>query len=275
MKIQYDKYVLLLLIAVIPILFFVYPLIITGVSSLFVDGAFTLENYFRFFSSRTYLRSLQNSLLIAGMSTVIIAPMGLLIVELTRKHERFKKIVKILTSLPLVFSSYVFCIALIYIYGRTGMVNFTLNIIGLEFPISNILYSTTGIIFANILFFLPYFIIPLFSSFEEVDSSLDEVAESLGSHGFHKFRRVVFPQVLHGFISGLLITFLLVFNQISVVLALGAGKVYTLTYQLFAQYEGFHFGMTNTISTISVIVTLLITILFQVILRMVWKKREK
>jgi len=275
MKIQYDKYVLLLLIAVIPILFFVYPLIVTGVNSLFVDGVFTLENYLRFFSSKTYLRSLQNSLLIAGISTAIIAPMGLLIVEFTRKHERFKKIVKLLTSLPLVFSSYVFCIALIYIYGRTGMVNYILGVVGLEFPISNILYSTTGIIFANTLFFLPYFIIPLFSSFEEVDSSLDEVAESLGSHGFHKFRKVTFPQVLHGFITGLLITFLLVFNQISVVLALGAGRVYTLTYQLFAQYEGFHFAMTNTISTVSVVTTLLITIIFQIILKRAWKKRER
>lgn len=269
---QYGKYLLLLLVGVIPILLFISPLFLVVANSFFMGENFTVENYIRFFSSKIYLKSFQNSLFIASITTIVIASIGLLIVTLTQKYEKVKRIVKLLTSLPLVFSSYVFCIALIYIYGRTGMVNHILSIVGLEFPISNILYSIKGIIFANILFFLPYFVVPLFSSFEEVDPKLEEVAESLGSHGFHKFRRVIFPQVLYGFLTGVLITFLLVFNQISVILALGAGRTYTLTYQLFAQYEGFQYDMANTIAVVSIIVTLLVTIIFQIILKKVWRK---
>lgn len=218
------------------------------------------------------MKSLTNSLSIALTSTMVIIPIGLLIVMLTRTHEKLKRVVKVLTSLPLVFSSYVFCIALIYIYGRTGMLNHILSMVGLKFPISDMLYSKTGIIFANILFFLPYFIIPLFASFEETNPFLEEVAESLGSHGFHKFRKVILPQILHGLITGSLITFLLVFNQISVIMALGAGTIYTLTYQLFVQYGGFQFGMAHTIATVSVLITFLVTILFQIVLMKVWKK---
>ena len=219
---QIGKYLLILLVAAIPILLFVFPLFLVIITSLT-----TPENYVKFFTSKTYLKSLTNSLFIAMASTVVIAPFGLVIVTMTRKYERVKRLVKVLTSLPLVFSSYVFCIALIYIYGRTGIVNHLLSTMGLSLPISDLLYSMTGIIFANVLFFLPYFIIPLFSSFEEIDPSLEEAAHSLGSHGFHTFRTVVFPQVIYGFLTGALTTFLLVFNQISVVLALGAGRTYT------------------------------------------------
>lgn len=272
MHIEHEKYLLILLVGVVPVLLFLSPLFLVAINSFLVKGEFTLENYLRFFSSQMYLKSLWNSLFIASITTVVIAPIGLLIVASIEKYERGKKIVKLLTSLPLVFSSYVFCIALIYIYGRTGIMNYILSVMGLEFPFSNLLYSITGIIFANVLFFLPYFIVPLFSSFEELNSRLEEVAESLGSHGFHKFKRVIFPQVLHSFLTGILLTFLLVFNQISVVLALGAGRTYTLTYQLFAQYEGFQYDMANTIAMISIVVTLFVSAIFQMILNKVRRK---
>lgn len=256
-----DKYGYLLLFSVIVIstTLFVFPLFLVSLNSFIENGEFTIANYVKFFSSKMYMRSLKNSIHISLLTTVIIAPIGLFIVEVTRKYRKVSEFVKVLTSLPLVFSSYVFCIALIYIYGRTGII-----------PIfSGILYSVWGIIFANTLFFLPYFVIPLFSSFEESDSTLEEVAESLGSHGFHKFRKVIFPQVFHGFLTAVLITWLLVFNQISVVLALGAGRTYTLTYQLFVQYEGFQYGMANTIAVVSLLFTLMGTTVFQIFLEKV------
>lgn len=272
MKDQYVKYLLLLFVVAVPIILFIYPLFVVWVNSFFVDGNLSLDNYVRFFSSRMYLQSLKNSLFIASMSTVIIAPLGLLIVESTRKHQRIKKILKLLTSLPLVFPSYVFCIALIYIYGRTGMFNYVLSLISIELPISNILYSIMGIVFANVLFFLPFFIIPLFASFEELDPFMEEAAEGLGSRGFFKFRTIIFPQIAHSFLTGVLITFLLIFNQISVVIALGAGRTYTLTYQLFVQYEGFHFDMAYTLAVIIMCITGLVALIFQIILRHVWVK---
>lgn len=269
---QYEKYLLIVFVAIVPMLLFVVPLFYVAVNSFFDDGNFVVDNYVKFFSSKMYTKSLWNSLFIASATTVAIAPLGVLIVWITRKYQKVKRTVKLVTSLPLVFSSYVFCIALIYIYGRTGIINHLFSLMGLNFPISEMLYSVVGIIFANILFFLPYFILPIFSSFEDMNPMLEEVAESLGSCGFHKFRTIVFPQIFYGFLTAFLLTFLLVFNQVSVVLALGAGRTYTLTYQLFAQYEGFQYGMANTVAVISIVVTLMIACLFQIVLRRTWKK---
>lgn len=250
-----EKRLLFAFVFSVPILFFLTPLVLVVTNSFSRDGIVTVENYLRFFTSRLCLQSLLNSFIVASATVVTVAPMSLLIVFFTYKRPKFKNWIRIICSMPLFFSAYIFCIALIYIYGTAGML-----------PLLN-LCSFEGIIFANIMFFLPYLIIPLFSYFEELDPHLDEAAESLGSSGFHKFRKVTFPQVAHGFLSASLITFLLTFNQISILLALSGGSVYTLTYLLWAQYGGFQFKMADTIASICILMTLFVSALFQPILR--------
>lgn len=264
-----EKYGLLLFVGIVPILFFFYPIFLMIRMSFFVDGVFTLSNYVKFFSSRIFFLSLVNSFWISITSTVIMSILGLVIVVFIRNDNRTKRAVRIISSLPLVFSSYIFCIALIYAYGRAGIITHIFSLFGVDFPIYKILYSKSGIVFANVIFYLPYFIIPLFSSFEDIDKNLEEVAESLGSHGFHKFRKVIFPQVLYGFLVGSLVSFLLVFNQVSIVLAMGVGKVYTLSYLLFAQFARFRLEMVNTIATISLVSTFGVSFIVQNILRVV------
>jgi len=266
MKHELEKYGLLFLIGIVPVLFFLYPIFLMMKMSVYNEGVFSLSNYVTFFSSKTFTIGLFNSFFISTISVIIISLMGLMVVMSVREYGSAKRVVKLISSLPMVFSSYIFCIALIYAYGRTGIITHLFAKIGVNFPIHEFLYTKYGIIFANSVFYLPFFIIPLFSSFEEIDPNLEEAAESLGSHGFHKFRRVIFPQVLHGFITGMLVSFLLIFNQISIVLAIGTGKTYTLTYLLFSQYERVRIGMANTIATVSLVSTFIVAFMFQRIL---------
>jgi len=205
--------------------------------------------------------SLGNSAIVATTTVILVAPVSLLISLVSYKKERFKNIVRIISSTPLAFSAYAFCLALVYIYGTAGFLPFLT------------LCSFQGILFANTVFFLPYFLIPLLSYFEELDPHLDEAAESLGSYGLHKFRTVTFPQIAHGFLSVSLVTFLLVFNQISIFLALGAGSIYNLSLLMWAQYSGFQFRMATTIASVCILSTLSISIFFQPILRRVRYER--
>ena len=266
MKLELEKYGLLSLIGIAPLLFFFYPIFLMVKTSVYKNGTFSFSNYIKFFSSKTFTLALSNSFFISTLSVIIISLMGLIIVISVKEHNSVKRVVKLISSLPMVFSAYIFCIALIYAYGRAGIITYLFAKIGIDFPIHKFLYTKYGIVFANIVFYLPYFIIPLFSSFEEIDPNLEEAAESLGSRGFHKFRKVIFPQVLPGFITGMLVSFLLIFNQISIVLAIGTGKTYTLTYLLFSQYERAKIEMANTIATVSLISTFIVAFTFQRIL---------
>ena len=248
MKYELGKYGLLFFIGIVPMLFFFYPIFLMIKMSVYDSGAFSFSNYVKFFSSKTFTLGLFNSFFISTISIIIISLVGLTIVMSVRGHSSAKRAVKFISSLPMVYSSYIFCISLIYAYGRTGIITHLFSKFGVNLPIHKFLYTKYGIIFANIVFYLPYFIIPLFTSLEEIDPNLEEAAESLGSHGFHKFRTIIFPQLLHGFITGMLVSFLLIFNQISIVLAIGTGKTYTLTYLLFSQYGRARIGMANTIA---------------------------
>jgi len=265
-KHELEKYGMLFFIGIAPILFFFYPIFLMVKMSVYDNGIFSFSNYVEFFSSKTFTLALSNSFFISTISVIIISLMGLIIVMSVKEHNSVKRVVKLISSLPMVFSAYIFCIALIYAYGRAGIITYLFSKFGVDFPIHKFLYTKYGIIFANIVFYLPYFIIPLFSSFEEIDPNLEEAAESLGSQGFHKFRKIIFPQVLHGFVTGMLVSFLLIFNQISIVLAIGTGKTYTLTYLLFSQYERARIEMANTIATVSLISTFIVSFMSQRVL---------
>lgn len=266
-----ERYGPILFVGIVPVLLFFYPIFLMVKMSFFVEGEFAFSNYIKFFSSKMFFTSFVNSIQISIVSTLILSVLGLFIVIIIRDSEWAKKYVRIISSLPLVFSSYIFCISLIYTYGRAGIVTHIFSLFGIDFPIHKILYSRSGIVFASVVYFLPYFIIPLFSSFEELNTNLEEVAESLGSRGFHKFRNIIFPQIKYGFFVGVLISFLLIFNQISIVIAMGVGKVYTLTYLLYAQYERSKFGMANTIATVSLIFSFFVSVIFQRFMRVIRK----
>jgi len=250
------NYIILLPAFLLPIVFFVTPLFLTAINSLSSDHGFTLENYVRFFTSEIYITSIINTLRIGFFSTALIVPFGVLIVLAVRKNKRVRNFMKILTSIPAVFPSYVFAIALIYMYGSAGIINrLFLSLFNKELPTATILFSWQGIIFANIMFFMPFFIAPVFATLDTLDPSLEEAAQSLGSHGLHLIRRVILPSLMPGILAGGLLTLLMTLNVFGVVLFLGWGKTYTLTLALFSEMEYFRPAMASTVAVIIILLS--------------------
>jgi len=244
--------------------FLIVPLSLTVLKSFDSGQGFTIDNYVSFFSTRIYLTSILNTLRIGFFSTAVIVPTGILIVLAVRGNKRLKNFMKVLTSVPAVFPSYVFAIALIYLYGSAGIFNqLSLSLFGLELPTVGVLYSWRGIILANVMFYMPFFIAPVFARLETLAPSLEEAARSLGSHGFHLIRRVILPELAPGILAGTLLTLLLTLNEFSVVLFLGWGKTYTLTFALYSEMEYFRPAMASTIAVIILLLSALTTIWYR------------
>ncbi|MCK4222028.1 MAG: ABC transporter permease subunit [Dehalococcoidia bacterium] len=240
---------------------FVAPLSLTVLNSFGSDDGFTIENYANFFSNKIYLISIVNTLRIGFCSTALIVPLGLLIVLAVRQNRRVRNFMKVLTTIPAVFPSYVFAIALIYIYGSAGILNqLSLSMFDLELPTVGILYSWKGIILANIMFYMPFFIAPVFAKLETLDPSLEEAARSLGSHGFHLIRRIVLPALTPGILAGALLTLLLTLNEFGVVLYLGWGKTYTLTFALYSEMEYFRPAMASVVAVMILLLSASVTV---------------
>jgi iron(III) transport system permease protein len=66
----------------------------------------------------------------------------------------------------------------------------------------------TGVVLVQTLHFFPFILLNTVVSLSNIDSSLEEMAQNLGSHGIRLFYRVTLPLMLPGFIAGSLLTFI-------------------------------------------------------------------
>jgi iron(III) transport system permease protein len=108
--------------------------------------------------------------------------------------------------LPLVIPPFVGAVAMQLILGRSGMVNQVLmNGFGITIPFME---GLTGVVLVQTLHFFPFILLNTMVSLSNIDSSLEEMAQNLGCHGFRLFRRVTLPLMLPGFVAGSLLTFI-------------------------------------------------------------------
>ena len=93
--------------------------------------------------------------------------------------------------------------------GRNGIINQTLQAIGLTDAPLPLLYNKLGIVIGMSYVLLPYMILTLYASMRAIDASLVKAALGLGASRAYAFRRIYLPLSIHGVVSGSLIVFIL------------------------------------------------------------------
>ncbi|MEW6475883.1 MAG: ABC transporter permease [Actinomycetota bacterium] len=136
---------------------------------------------------RTALRlSLQASL----AATVICLMFGLpLAWVLARLEFPGRRLLRALTVLPMVVPPVVGGIALLYAFGRRGIVGqYLYQWFGITFP-----FSIKGAILAEAFVAMPFLVITAEAAFRSLDRSFEEAARTLGASRWTVFRRVTLP----------------------------------------------------------------------------------
>ena len=113
----------------------------------------------------------------------------------------------------------------------------------------------TGIVAGMVYEFLPYMLLPLYSTFERIERRLLEAAQTLGAKPSQVFLRVILPLAAPGIASGVALVFLMSFTEFIVPAMLGGVYGYTVGYliwDLFLKYRNWTAG-----SALTFIVTLL------------------
>jgi iron(III) transport system permease protein len=196
-----------LLLAVL-VAFILYPVLrVLWISLLDDHGGLTLVHFANFFRRPLFREALWNSLwsgvLVVSFSAVLALPLAYL---LARFDFRGKVLLQTAATLPLVIPPFVGAVALQLILGRSGMVNLLLmNWFDVTIPFME---GLTGVVLVQTLHFFPFIVLNTVVSLSNIDSSLEEMAQNLGCHGFRLFYRVTLPLMLPGFIAGALLTFI-------------------------------------------------------------------
>ncbi len=151
-------------------------------------------------SSRT---ALLLSLRTAAASTALCLVFGVpLALVLARNEGRPVRLVRPLILLPLVLPPVVGGIALLYAFGRLGLLGRYLEAAGIH-----IAFSTTAVVLAQTFVSLPFLVIALEGAARSAGSRYEEVAATLGARPTIVWWRVSLPLLLPGLISGGVLAF--------------------------------------------------------------------
>ena len=127
-------------------------------------------------------------------------------------------LIQTLGFLPLIMPPFVGAVAMQLFFGRNGSVNLLLND-AFGFKIA-FMEGLNGVIFVQSIHYFPFILINLSAALRNIDASMEEAAQNLGSSGFRLFRRIVFPLAMPGYIAGASLVFVKVFDDLATPLLL-------------------------------------------------------
>lgn len=182
-------------------------------------GTLTIVNFVDFFNTDLFRRSFFNSVYVSGMSVVWASAIALPLAVLTTRFDfRGSLIIQTLGFVPLIMPPFVGAVAMQLLFGRNGTVNLILNDwFGIRIPFME---GLNGVIFVQSLHYFPFILINLSTSLRNIDRSMEEAAQNLGSSGVRLFRRIVFPLAMPGYLAGASLVFVKVFDDLATPLLL-------------------------------------------------------
>ena len=232
-------------------LFFVVPIIIIVCYSFMkkdmhggVQKIFTLQAYKSIFAKDSdtgkfiYLPILARTLWMTVVSTLfsiaVALPCGYAIAR--SKHQT---VLLILVIIPFMTNSLIRIFAWQSILGQDGLLNtifkffetFWHFIIGNKdwtFIPHKFMYTKAAVILVSIYMYLPYAILPIFTSIDRFDFSLLEAARDLGATKLQSIIKVLLPGIKSGIVSSVIFTFIPIFGNYTVPQLVGSTKSYML-----------------------------------------------
>ncbi|WAH36122.1 ABC transporter permease [Alicyclobacillus dauci] len=182
-----------------------------------------------------FLASLITSLHLALVSMFITAVVGTIVAIAFRLFPiPGRQFLLRAMELIVAFPSFLVAFSLIYLYGSRGAVTVGIQqLLHLQQAPFDFLYSQTGIVMAEVTYYLPFMIRPLLSAIELLDGSLFEAASSLGAGRLRQIWRVLLPLSLPGITAGAILCFLFILNEFGILLILGSQRTPTVPVSIY------------------------------------------
>jgi iron(III) transport system permease protein len=149
-----------------------------------------------------------NTLWLALLCAAGTTFLGLLLALIvTRSNFRGKKLLRLLTVLPIITPPFVVGLALILLFGRSGAVNDFLYW-AFEIPPTRWIYGLPGVLLAQLFAFTPVAFLVLIGVVEGVSPTLEEASQSLHATRWQTFRTVTLPLMAPGLANAFLVGFI-------------------------------------------------------------------
>lgn len=187
-------------------------------------------------TSQSSMEALGLSLRTSLTATLLCLVFGVpLAVVLARSRFGGQRVVRALVLLPLVLPPVVAGIALLYTFGRRGLIGQLLSSWGID-----IAFSTTAVVLAQTFVALPFLVLSLEGALRTFGGRYETVAATLGAGPTTTFVRVTLPLLLPAVVSGAVLSFARALGEFGATLTFAgslAGTTRTLPLEIYLQRE--------------------------------------
>lgn len=251
--------------------FMLFPLLLVVALSFMTRGPYgnvvyriNLDNYARLIDP-LYLRILLYSLRVAFATTVFTIVIGFpLAYYIARVPVRQRNLLLFLILVPFWTNFIIRIYAWIMILRTEGLLNTLLLNLGIIQVPLDILYSPTAVLIGMVYEFLPFMVLPLYTSLEKIEMAQLEAAADLGAPPWRAFLRITLPLSVPGMIAGSILVFIPAMGMFVVPDLMGGAKtvlVGNLIRNQFLTARDWPFGAAASmlLLTLTLVVTLVYT----------------
>ena len=198
------------------------------------DGGLGFSNYSSILSQGTFWTALGNSFTVSGISAAIATVMAFFCaygLHFTRIRPGVKKIIQIIVLLPLFLPSITYGFAVIYSFGRLGLVSQLLA------PPPFSIYGFWGLLIADVIYTLPPAFLILYNAFFYVDRNFITVSKLMGDSPTQTFYITAIRPVVGSLLSAFILSFFLSFTDFGIPVSI-AGEYEVIATQLYTTMMG-------------------------------------
>lgn len=230
---------------------------------------FTLENYRRFCGfgllgyDPLYPLIIARSLAMALATTLVCVMTGLpLAFFIARLSPRGRALALILVVIPLWTNLLIRTYAWQILLAPDSLLSRLAAWSGLLPPGQALYPGTVAVYLGMVCDFLPFLVLPLYTSVEKIDWSQVEAAMDLGANRFHAFRHAILPQIMPGLVAGVILVFIPAAGQFVIPDLLGGAKTILLGNLIQLEFGPSRDWPFGSAITVLVMVLVLVVLLF-------------
>jgi len=241
---------LLVGLSIMPQVYIVYTSFKKVKGTTFVPG-YSLGSYVDAFNKVG--RAISNTLVIPGLSLVVIVVLAALIAYITvRRRNIFTGIADSVSMVPYIIPGSVVGITLLIAFNKPPIL-----------LSGTMLIMIIGLVLRR----LPYTIRSSVAVLQQIPLNVEEAALSLGSSKLKAFYKITMPMMAAGLISGAILSWVTMISELSTAILLYVGRTKTLTVEIYTQIIRGNYGIAAALSTILAILTVISLFIFNKVSR--------
>lgn len=221
-------------------------------------AGFTLDWYKMLFSDKLILNSLYITLVLALLSSLFATIIGTAAaIGIHNMKKAPKKTMLTLNNIPVVNPD--------ILTGVSFMLLFVVVIRALEVVGINVQMGLPTLMIAHVTFNIPYVILSVMPKLRQLSKNMYEAALDLGATPFYAFRRIIFPEILPGVISGAVIAFTMSIDDFVISYFTAGTQVQTLPVTIYAMTRKRISPEINALSTLMFVTVLLLLVIINIL----------